>query len=116
MMRMRAGWWLLGLLFVVVGGIGLSTPARIPLPTGPRVASIDATPSVPVKTVDLDPFTATPAELCFLPGIGPRLARRLHREIHRQGLTQLDQLTQVAGIGPARLKAIRMALPSQRGR
>ena len=107
MMRLRAAWWLLGLVFLVLVGIWCSTPARRPLP-----ASMSATSA----TLHLDPFTATPAELCLLPGIGPRLARRLHREIHRRGLTCLDQLTQVHGIGPGRVEAIRSALSSRRDR
>ena len=112
MTRPRAGWWLLGLVFVIVGAIGVVHPVRIPLPV---TSSEPLTPSHTIRTVDLDPFTATPAELCFLPGIGPRLARRLHREIHRQGFTRLEQLSSVTGIGPARLKAIEMAVTSQRG-
>lgn len=107
MRRLRAAWWLLGLVFLVVAGIWLSAPARVPCPTPAPAASVP---------LDLDPFTATPAELCLLPGIGPRLARRLHREIHRQGLTRLDQLTEVVGIGPGRVEAIRTALSSRRGR
>ncbi|MAJ47904.1 MAG: hypothetical protein CMJ57_11335 [Planctomycetaceae bacterium] len=64
----------------------------------------------------LDPFTAAPAELCLLPGFGPRLARRMHQAIHQRGLTSLEQLPAVRGIGPARLAVLRSACTTWRGR
>ncbi|MEE2682151.1 MAG: hypothetical protein VX641_07245 [Planctomycetota bacterium] len=111
----RAGWWLLALGGLILGGISLSVPSRLPL-TDPILAPLVEGGRRPVAApLDLDPFTATPAELCLLPGIGPRLARRLHREIHHRGLTDLDQLTQVVDIGPGRVEAIRRVLSPRRG-
>lgn len=52
--------------------------------------------------------SATAAELETLPGVGPVLAERIlaWRQQHR-GFTSVEQLTEVAGIGPARLADIR---------
>ena len=108
----RPGWWLLCLLASVVTVSWLSAPGD--LAARPDVpASGDS--RIPPAGLPVDPFTATPAELCLLPGIGPHLARRLHREIHHRDLTTLAQLSTVAGIGPARLRSLHSALQNRRG-
>ena len=112
MRRYRSGWWLLGLLCAVLGGGWLVGPPSLPLPVDSARTS---SPAEGIGAFELDPFNATPAELCLLPGIGPQLARRLHRGIHRNGLTRFDQLQAIHGIGPARVQAIRMAVRSWKG-
>jgi len=54
----------------------------------------------------IDPRLATPGELRFLPGIGPKLARSMHHEIRLLGIDSLDELERLSGIGPARSAAI----------
>lgn len=61
------------------------------------------------RTVDFDFATASLAELRFLPGVGPGLARTLHHGIHVQGLDDLDRIESLPGIGPRRAEAIRAA-------
>ena len=56
----------------------------------------------------IDLNTATPAELEELPGIGPATATTIveHREGHGP-FASVDDLSEVSGIGPAKLEAIR---------
>jgi len=65
-------------------------------------------PSVPTGyelTIDLN--TATPAELAWLPGVGPALAQRIVEERDKRGgFGSVSDLESVPGIGPARLEAI----------
>ena len=105
MSQLRPGWWLMMGLLVIVAWCAQRHPARVAPVSYPALG-------VPA----LDPFTAAPAELGLLPGFGPRLARRVHREIHRHGLTSLEQLPAVRGIGPARLAVLRRALTTWQGR
>ena len=60
------------------------------------------------STGPIDLNTATPAELEELPGIGPATAAAIveHREEHGP-FASVDDLTDVSGIGPAKLDAIR---------
>jgi len=63
---------------------------------------------VPMHTgsrVDLN--TADVGTLALLPGIGPGLGRRIieYRE-HHGGLTRVEQLQKVSGIGPVRLSRV----------
>ena len=69
----------------------------------PRRAGSGATPAAPV---DLN--TASEADLDALPGVGPTTARAIvaYREAHGP-FQQVDDLTDVQGIGPARLDALR---------
>ncbi len=56
------------------------------------------------------------ALLMTIPGIGPRLAQRLHGELHIDTLEELEQamldgkLDQIDGFGPRKLDAVRSAL------
>lgn len=54
-------------------------------------------------------LNATSAEgLCLLPGIGPRLARRIvQTRSHRGGFSQIEQLHHISGIGPQVVSRIR---------
>lgn len=57
-----------------------------------------------------------------IPGIGPKLASRLHEELEAETLEQLEaaahdgRLEQATGIGPRRASAIRAALNDRLGR
>ncbi len=74
--------------------------------TGSAGEGAGATPGQPSAPVDLN--TATADQLDALPGVGPATAaaiiayRRQHGPFH-----QVDDLAQVAGIGPAKLAQIR---------
>ena len=106
----RPGWWLLGAIAsITLLGAPWSLPvgATRPHPVAPGAASQGPR--------GLDPFRASPAELCLLPGIGPRLARRLHREIRCRDLDRLEELSTIDGIGPARIRALRAALEGRGG-
>ena len=52
--------------------------------------------------------TATEAELCLLPGIGPALAKRIleYRDVHG-GFCSAGELTAVPGIGDATVAALK---------
>jgi competence protein ComEA len=62
--------------------------------------------TVPASPVDLN--AASEADLDALPGVGPTTARAIvaYREAHGP-FHQVDDLTDVQGIGPARLDALR---------
>jgi competence protein ComEA len=56
----------------------------------------------------VDVNRATAAELTALPGIGPALAARIVASRETEGpFRTADDLLRVAGIGPAKLEAIR---------
>ncbi len=60
-----------------------------------------------VLGLPIDINEATLDELTVLPGIGPSLARRiLDRRFERGGFLSVEELTDVKGIGPDRLKDI----------
>jgi len=69
----------------------------------PAAVGSGATPAVPI---DLN--TASETDLDALPGVGPTTARAIvaYREAHGP-FHQVDDLTDVQGIGPARLDALR---------
>lgn len=69
----------------------------------PPAAGSGATPAAPI---DLN--TASETDLDALPGVGPTTARAIvaYREAHGP-FHQVDDLTDVQGIGPARLDALR---------
>ena len=74
--------------------------------TGAAPAAAAGSGVTPAAPIDLN--TATEADLDALPGVGPTTARAIvaYREAH--GLFhQVDDLTDVQGIGPARLDALR---------
>lgn len=84
---------------------------RIYVPViGEIVAPVDdgAADGVDAVTRPIDLNTATPAELEELPGIGPATAAAIfeYREEHGP-FASVDDLTEVRGIGPAKLDAIR---------
>ncbi len=60
--------------------------------------------------------------LATLPGIGPRLAERIHDELHIDSLEQLEaaahegSLEKVPGVGPRRAESIRATLAARLGR
>jgi len=54
---------------------------------------------------------ASASELVLLPGVGPKLAARIVDErVRRGGFTQVDELEQVKGVGPAILARVRPLL------
>lgn len=94
--------------------VGLAAPPGSPSPMGSSVSSPDppagtAPPggaAAPGTPVDLN--TATPEDLDALPGVGPVTAAAIiaWREAHGP-FTNVDQLSEVDGIGPARLDKLR---------
>jgi competence ComEA-like helix-hairpin-helix protein len=64
---------------------------------------------IPIHTGSRFDLNATSADaLCLLPGIGPRLARRIvQARAHRGGFTQVEQLHHISGIGPRVVSRIR---------
>lgn len=97
--------------------VGLAAPPGSPSPMGSSVSS--ATPTgqaapaaastaaaAPSAPVDLN--TATPADLDALPGVGPVTAAAIIAWREANGkFTSVDQLSEVDGIGPARLDKLR---------
>ncbi|MFZ9629474.1 MAG: ComEA family DNA-binding protein [Ilumatobacteraceae bacterium] len=73
-----------------------------PLPT----ATVGDGPAAPAGPLDLN--VATAAELETLPGIGPTTAAAIvaYRDLHGP-FSSVDDLADVAGIGPSKLEAIR---------
>jgi competence protein ComEA len=68
-------------------------------------------PTTSKKTVDLiepiDVNRATVDELQSLPGVGPKLARRIADERAKRPFTSIDDLRRVSGIGPKTLEKLR---------
>lgn len=96
--------------------VGLAAPAGSPSPMGSSVSSAmppeQAFPAAPNATaapgapVNLN--TATPEQLDALPGIGPVTAAAIIAWREANGtFTSVDQLSEVDGIGPARLDKLR---------
>ena len=76
-------------------------------PTGQAAPAAASTAAVaPSAPVDLN--TATPADLDALPGVGPVTAAAIIAWREANGkFTSVDQLSEVDGIGPARLDKLR---------
>ena len=101
----RSAWLLLvmAIAWVALVQSGRTAPGELsPLLGGTRA---DDAPSI-------DPFRASCAELQLLPGIGPHLARSMHREIHAMDSATLEDLETLPGIGPVRAERIRRAIAS----
>ena len=80
--------------------VSSATPAEQAAPAAP------AATAVPGGPVDLN--TATPADLDALPGVGPVTAAAIIAWREANGkFTSVDQLSEVDGIGPARLDKLR---------
>ncbi|MCX4097479.1 ComEA family DNA-binding protein [Nocardia sp. alder85J] len=75
-------------------------------PPGPARTLGTSGPATPVMRVDLN--TATEADLDDLPGVGPATARAIlaWRTDHGR-FSSVDQLAEVAGIGPSKLERLR---------
>ncbi|MDZ7884822.1 MAG: ComEA family DNA-binding protein [Mycobacterium sp.] len=96
--------------------VGLAAPPGSPSPMGSSVSSAappeQASPAAPNATaapgapVNLN--TATPEDLDALPGVGPVTAAAIIAWREANGrFTSVDQLSEVDGIGPARLDKLR---------
>ncbi len=96
--------------------VGVAAPAGSPSPMGSSVNSAappaQASPAAPNATtapgapVNLN--TATPEDLDALPGVGPVTAAAIVAWREANGrFTSVDQLSEVDGIGPARLDKLR---------
>jgi hypothetical protein len=99
----RSAWWL---LVVLALGIALALSMRSERVVGGASGWSHGDGD------SIDPFIATPGELLFLPGIGPKLARSMHHGIRVDGIHSLEELDRLTGIGPARAAAIRDATRS----
>ena len=86
---------------------GPARPARlVPVTRAPGRGDLPARGDPAPPVVDLN--RATEAELTALPGIGPALAARIVAERRRRGrFTEVDELLEVRGIGPATLERLR---------
>jgi competence protein ComEA len=81
--------------------VSSATPPEQAAPAAASTAAV--APSAPV---DLN--TATPADLDALPGVGPVTAAAIIAWREANGkFTSVDQLSEVDGIGPARLDKLR---------
>lgn len=101
----RSAWWL---MVVLAMGVALALSMRSQRVEGSlrgEHISLERAPSI-------EPLTATPSELLFLPGIGPKLARSMHHGIRVDGINSLPDLERLTGIGPARAAALCEAVRS----
>ncbi|WP_295761370.1 helix-hairpin-helix domain-containing protein [uncultured Oscillibacter sp.] len=109
-MTERCEWALLGLTALFLGLLlALSCRDRAEMAAP---GYVETRVTVPVEAVRPDPSpldlnAASEEELTALPGIGEALARRIveHREAHGPFET-VEGLTDVSGIGPAKLAAL----------
>ena len=92
--------------------VGIATPAGRPAALGSSVRSVSpetgpaAVSTAPSGPVDLN--TATVEQLDALPGVGPVTAASIVAWRQANGkFTDIDQLGEVDGIGPARLEKLR---------
>ena len=90
--------------------VGIATPAGRPAALGSSVGAPQTGPAVdspkPSGPVDLN--TATVEQLDTLPGVGPVTAAAIMAWRQANGrFTDVDQLGEVDGIGPARLEKLR---------
>lgn len=84
---------------VYVPSVGEEVPPSLTVPASP----ISGQPAAPI-----DVNAATAAELEALPGVGPATATAIVTERERNGpFVGVDDLDRVAGIGPAKLDALR---------
>lgn len=92
--------------------VGIAAPAGQPRALGSSVGGADASagpPSAPAKPVGpVDLNTATVEQLDALPGVGPVTAAAIVAWRSANGrFTAVDQLSEIDGIGPARLEKLR---------
>lgn len=60
-----------------------------------------------VWRIPMDLYRSEPDDLQRIKGIGPTLARRIHRYVQGRGaLKSLSELDEVAGVGPGKLEAL----------
>lgn len=92
--------------------VGIAAPAGQPPALGSSVGGVAASagppssPSKPVAPVDLN--SATAEQLDALPGVGPVTAAAIVAWRSANGrFTSVDQLSEIDGIGPARLEKLR---------
>jgi len=61
--------------------------------------------------IPMDPVVCSVEDFQGIPSIGPSLASKLHRYISERGyISSVDELDDVTGIGPARLKVLKKYL------
>jgi competence protein ComEA len=96
------------LLFLLLAPMARAEPGTgsNPEPVASTAASTVA--SAPLPTINLN--SATVAELCTLPGIGPKKAEAIVALRTRRPLTRVTQLLQVKGIGPKTLQRLKPRL------
>lgn len=89
-------------VLVLVGGLLLAGPVRAA--DDPRPAPAPAV----VRVIDLN--TASAAQLCTLPGIGPKKAEAILARRAKKPFVRVTQLLEVKGIGPRTLARLRPLL------
>ena len=88
--------------------VTVGVPAPAPAGSGSAGEAPPAGDAAGGRTAPIDLNTATLAELETLPGVGPVLAQRiLDRRTERGRFATVDQLSDVPGIGDARLAQLR---------
>ena len=104
----------IGVLGVLVAGLSLAALAAQHQPPPAGVARVPHTPPPSAAALRalrdgerIDLNRAQPGDLELLPGVGPRLARRIveHRNAHGP-FRSSDELLQVHGIGPRTLERL----------
>lgn len=80
----------------------------------PPVSKANARSKAARLVQPVDPNRATAEELQQLPGIGPRMAQRIHDERSQRPFRNIDDLRRVHGIGPKTLQKMRpyLTLPA----
>jgi len=92
--------------------VALARSAEKPPPTPPLRAATPPARAEAVRALRqgqaLDLNLASASDLLLLPGVGPKLARRIVEErAQRRGFKSLDELREVKGIGPTKLAQLR---------
>jgi competence protein ComEA len=104
----------IGVLGVLTACLSLAAlAAQRPAPSAPAGVAASPTPSAAAlralrdgERIDLN--RAQPGDLELLPGLGPKLARRIvaHRQAHG-AFRSSDELLQIHGIGPRTLQRLK---------
>lgn len=104
---------LIALVLLVVATVLWLTTASLPMASALEAGSVTAdggaaSDRARFATARVAVNSASAAELCALPGVGPGLAGRIAAERSARGpFTSVDDLDRVSGIGPAIVERLR---------